>query len=124
MECEVASELVTEVSVLFTDNNEIQTLNRDFRGKDKPTDVLSFSQLEGPEQAMGTSLGDIVISEEYAQQQAKKLKVQYEEEIARLLIHGLLHLIGYEHENVSKTIARKMFSRQEDLVSKYGRELF
>lgn len=98
---------VTEISILFTDDKEIQVLNRDFRGKDKPTDVLSFSQREGRHPSP-TMLGDLVISIDTAKKQAKKYEVTFLAEIRRLLIHGTLHLLGFDHENVSKAQAQRM----------------
>ncbi len=92
----------TEISVLFTDDKFISLLNNKYRGIDKPTDVLSFSLQEGavksPEVESDKLLGDIIISVETAQRQADNLKHRIERELAVLLIHGLLHLTGYDHE--------------------------
>jgi len=92
----------TEISVLFTDDKFIRSLNNKYRGIDKPTDVLSFSLQEGaikyPEVESDKLLGDIIISVETAQRQADTLNHTIEKELAVLLIHGLLHLTGYDHE--------------------------
>ena len=92
----------TEISVLFTDDKFIRTLNNKYRGIDKPTDVLSFSLQEGaiksPEVESDKLLGDIIISVETAQKQADNLNHSMEKELTVLLIHGLLHLTGYDHE--------------------------
>jgi len=92
----------TEISVLFTDDKFIRTLNNKYRGINKPTDVLSFSLQEGavksPEIESDKPLGDIIISAETAQRQADTLNHGIEKELTVLLIHGLLHLIGYDHE--------------------------
>ena len=92
----------TEVSILFTDDKFIRSLNSKYRGIDKPTDVLSFSLQEGivksPEVESDKLLGDIIISAETAQKQADILNHSIEKELAVLLIHGLLHLTGYDHE--------------------------
>jgi len=92
----------TEISVLFTDDKFIKSLNNKYRGIDKPTDVLSFSLQEGavksPETESDKLLGDIIISVETAQRQADTLKHKIEKELMVLLIHGLLHLTGYDHE--------------------------
>ena len=92
----------TEISVLFTDDNFIRSLNNRYRGIDKPTDVLSFSLQEGavksPEIESNKLLGDIIISVEIAQKQADNLNHSIEKELTVLLIHGLLHLTGYDHE--------------------------
>ncbi len=92
----------TEISALFTDDKFIRSLNTKYRGIDKPTDVLSFSLQEGaikyPEVESDKLLGDIIISVETAQRQADNLNHSMEKELTVLLIHGLLHLTGYDHE--------------------------
>ncbi|MBE3092951.1 MAG: rRNA maturation RNase YbeY [Chloroflexi bacterium] len=92
----------TEISILFTDDKFIRSLNNKYRGIDKSTDVLSFSLWEGsvktPESESDKLLGDIIISVETAQRQADNLNHSMEKELAVLLIHGLLHLTGYAHE--------------------------
>ena len=93
----------TEVSVLFTDNATIHSLNRDYRGKDMPTDVLSFALNEGDEPTIidgppENLLGDIIISLEKAAEQAAEYGHSQEREVAFLTLHGLLHLLGYDHE--------------------------
>ncbi|UCF88821.1 MAG: rRNA maturation RNase YbeY [bacterium] len=87
-----------ELSLLITDDEEIRSLNRDYRGIDHPTDVLSFSQLEGEGPAVTPMLGDVVISWETAERQALELECPLEEEMKRLLVHGILHLLGHDHE--------------------------
>lgn len=87
-----------ELSLLITDDEEIRSLNRDYRGIDHPTDVLSFSQLEGEGPAVSNMLGDVVISWETADRQALELQCPLEEEMKRLLVHGILHLLGHDHE--------------------------
>ena len=106
---------VSELSLLFTDNSTIHALNRDFRAKDKPTDVLSFSQLEGEFGASSQTLGDIVISLEYAKVQARKYKATFAEEILRLLIHGILHLHGFDHEHVPASERQRMKRREKKI---------
>ncbi len=83
----------SELSVLLTDNARIQELNRDYRGLDKPTDVLSFSQ-DGEDGL----LGDIVISVETAKSQADSATWPLESELALLGVHGFLHLVGHDDE--------------------------
>ena len=86
-----------EVSILLTDNREIQELNRDFRGIDKPTDVLAFASDEA-EYALGNdSLGDVIVSVEYATRQAASRRVSLDSELELLAVHGTLHLLGYDH---------------------------
>jgi probable rRNA maturation factor len=95
-----------EVSVLLTDDATIHALNRDYRGKDKPTDVLSFAQedLHPDAPPLPTLpgapriLGDVVISVDTAQRQADTHGLTLEFELALLTVHGILHLLGYEDE--------------------------
>jgi probable rRNA maturation factor len=92
----------TEISILFTDDKFIRSLNNKYRGNDKPTDVLSFSLQEGAVKSSEVEsdklLGDIIISADSAQRQANNLNHSMEKELTVLLIHGLLHLTGYDHE--------------------------
>ncbi len=87
-----------EVSLLFCDDDVIQPLNRDWRGKDKPTDVLSFSQQEGELIGDPNLLGDIIISIATAQRQADERGHSLAHEVRVLVVHGLCHLLGYDHE--------------------------
>lgn len=86
-----------EVSILFTTDPEIEGYNRRFLKREGPTDVLSFP-LEGKTMEGKRNLGDIIISVDTAFRQAKELNHSFEEEIKLLIIHGLLHLLGYDHE--------------------------
>lgn len=89
-----------EVSVIFTDNEGIRALNREYRGKDCPTDVLSFAQDEGEEIANASGLhllGDIVISLEKAVEQSGDYGHSLEREAGFLSAHGMLHLLGFDH---------------------------
>ena len=104
-----------EVSVLLVDNEEIKKLNEEWREKDRPTDVLSFPINE--ETPYGCKLlGDIVISVPYAKEHAKEFDNTFQEEIVRLLAHGLLHLLGYDHER-SEEDAKIMFQKEKELIS-------
>lgn len=90
-----------ELSVLLTDDEGIQPLNRDWRGKDKPTDVLSFSQYdpdEAPPPGVPLLLGDVVISVQTATRQAAERGHDTAHEVRILLVHGICHLIGHDHE--------------------------
>lgn len=90
-----------DLSILITDDASIRELNARWRGRDAATDVLSFSQLEGegPSITGGPRvLGDVVISMETAARQAEAAGLSLDEEVQRLLIHGVLHLVGYDHE--------------------------
>ncbi len=115
----IIEDFLNEVSILFVDDDFIHRLNKDYRGKDRPTDVLSFASLDGEKNVFFKSLGDIVISLETAKKQAIEYKTSFNEEIFRLLTHGVLHLIGFDHENVSKKNEKEMFDLQDDLIKKY-----
>lgn len=95
-----------ELSVLLTDDATIHELNREHRGKDRPTDVLAFPQeIESLEElpraalvrGQGFVLGDVVISLDTAERQARARKRELADEVCFLLAHGLLHLVGYDH---------------------------
>lgn len=94
----------TEVSVVLADDPYIRELNRDYRGKDRATDVLSFALnegdepdiIDGPEELL---LGDIIISLETAERQAGEFGHSLERELAYLTVHGMLHLLGFDHED-------------------------
>ena len=91
----------TELSVLVTGDDEIRELNRQYRGLDRPTDVLAFPQLDSDNNfgnAGHDLLGDVVISRQRAEVQAREQGVQFDIEMRRLLVHGILHLLGYDHE--------------------------
>lgn len=100
-----------EVSVLLTDDREIHVLNRDYRHKDAPTDVLAFAfdEAGGP---AGGPLGDVVISVERAQKQAKSRKVTLASELELLAVHGTLHLLGYDHAEPAEAREMRAKTRQ------------
>ena len=88
-----------ELSVLLCDDATIHALNRDYRHKDKPTDVLAFAMREGDgAELAGDTLGDVVISLETATRQARERKVTARDEVRMLLVHGILHLLGWDHQ--------------------------
>ncbi len=88
-----------EISVVITANDEIAELNKKFRGKDKPTNVLSFPMLEGEFNSVTPYLlGDIVISSEKALEEAEQSGISFDERMSQLLVHGILHLVGFDHE--------------------------
>jgi probable rRNA maturation factor len=112
-----------EVSVLLTDNATIRELNRTWRGEDRPTDVLSFSQREGEgppgEDPAGASLlGDIVVSVEQARLQAEAYGHSLRREVAFLTVHGFLHLVGYDHQTPEDEA--EMMSRTEAILGPLG----
>lgn len=109
-----------ELSIALVDDGEMRALNRDWRGKDRPTDVLAFAQREG-EVAPALDgapplLGDVVVSTATAARQARRRGHALEREIETLVVHGILHLLGYDHER-SPAEARRMFRRQRELVA-------
>jgi probable rRNA maturation factor len=108
-----------EMGVIITDDPGIKILNKKYRGKNKPTDVLSFSMIEGADLLLKSpTLGDVVISLPTAVRQAEDYDVNLHQEILRLLIHGTLHLLGYDHENVSKKKADLMRKTEEQIYEK------
>lgn len=94
-----------ELSVALVDDATIHTLNRDYRHKDKPTDVLAFAMEEGEAMPAGADrdgervLGDVIVSIDTATKQAKKRRRPLLDELTMLLAHGLLHLLGYDHQD-------------------------
>jgi rRNA maturation RNase YbeY len=109
-----------ELSVLLVSDGEMRRLNHDYRGFDRPTDVLSFPQREGPGPAPEQLLGDVVISVDTARRQAARWHASLGREADRLLIHGLLHLLGYDHER-SPVEARRMQRRERLLARRLAR---
>lgn len=113
-----------EVSISFVDNQEMQQLNKEYRNIDSPTDVLSFPMLEfetedladDPEDYIEEDLplGDIVISVEKAVDQAREYEHSTEREMAFLMVHSMLHLLGYDHEE--KEDEKIMFKKQDDIL--------
>lgn len=113
-----------EVSVSFVDNNEIRRLNRLYRDKDKPTDVLSFPLGENGvydvnNETGAVLLGDVVISIETAIKQAKMYDHSLEREVGFLTVHSMLHLLGYDHET-SPLEAERMHEKEEMVLERLG----
>lgn len=110
-----------EVSVTAVDDEQIRELNRDYRDKDKPTDVLSFPMSEGGEWEMSEDgyaiLGDIVLSLERCTRQAEEYGHSFERELSFLTVHSVLHLLGFDHE-LSKEDEEEMFSLQKQIMEK------
>lgn len=117
----------TELSVMIVSNDEIQKINKEYRGKDYATDVISFAMEELGEDEpeiigvdMPRMLGDIIISSDKAQEQANEYGHSYARELGFLTIHGFLHLLGYDH--IEEEEEKKMFARQNELLEGYGLE--
>ncbi|MGS2775994.1 rRNA maturation RNase YbeY [Robertmurraya sp. GLU-23] len=116
-----------ELSVTFVNNNRIQEINREYRGKDMPTDVISFALEElgeGEIQISGANmprvLGDIIISIDKAREQATDYGHSVERELGFLAVHGFLHLLGYDHETEAEE--KEMFDLQRSILDEYGLE--
>ena len=106
-----------ELSILFTGDRRMAALNRKYLGKDRPTNVLAFPMENGTPAVMtARMLGDIVVSVDTASAQARENGKSVEETIYRLLIHGLLHLLGYDHER-STADADQMETEQARLLT-------
>lgn len=114
-----------ELSVTFVNNDEIQEINRTYRGKDQPTDVISFAMEEMGEGEIAivgdnlpTILGDIIISIPRAKEQAEEYSHSFMRELGFLSVHGFLHLLGYDH--IEKEDEVIMFAKQKELLEEYG----
>jgi probable rRNA maturation factor len=104
-----------ELALSLVDDETIARLNERDRGRSGPTDVLSYSLLEGPHAAFrGGLLGDVVISVDTAERQARRGRRDLDEECLRLLIHGILHLVGHDHEDAEE--ARRMRAEERRLL--------
>ena len=114
-----------EVSVTFVTNDAIQQINKTYRHKDVPTDVISFAMEEMGEGEIAvidadipTMLGDIIISVERATEQAESYQHSFERELCFLAVHGFLHLLGYDHETEEQE--KEMFGLQETILQAFG----
>lgn len=119
----------TEMSVTFMDNASIQLINREYRGKDLPTDVISFALEEEGEdeipvifdetiETMPRNIGDIMISIERAEEQAIEYEHSFDRELGFLAVHGFLHLNGYDHMEPEEE--EEMFGLQKEILDAYG----
>ncbi|AIQ48774.1 metalloprotease [Paenibacillus sp. FSL R7-0273] len=122
-----------EVDLTFVDNDRIHELNREYRGIDRPTDVLSFAMNEAGEDEpeiiyavdgdeeygeIPNSLGDIIISVTRAKEQAEEYGHSLERELGFLFVHGFLHLLGYDHQDAESEA--EMMSKQEQVLVQVG----
>jgi probable rRNA maturation factor len=102
-----------ELSLSLVDDAEMRDINRRYRGIDRPTDVLSFSLVEGEDAAhRGHLLGDVVIGLETAARQARERHRALDDELLRLLVHGVLHLLGHDHERPEEARAMQAEERR------------
>lgn len=111
-----------ELSILLADDPKITELNQTYRGKAGPTNVLAFPMTEEAGQGVASGmLGDIVISVDSAARDAEETGEKLENAVYRLLVHGVLHLLGFDHE-LSPEDARRMEEEQERLLNLIGEE--
>lgn len=115
----------SEVSITFVTNEAIHEINRTYRDKDQPTDVISFALEElsdGEVEILGEDmprvLGDIIISIDRTKEQAEEYGHTFERELGFLAVHGFLHLLGYDHMTTEDE--KEMFSKQDKILSSYG----
>lgn len=114
-----------EISLTIVHNDKIQEINREYRGKDQPTDVISFALEELGEgeipitgENLPRVLGDIIISLDKAREQAEEYGHSLMRELGFLTVHGFLHLLGYDHE--TKEEEEIMFQKQEEILNQFG----
>ena len=107
----------TEMSVLLVSDEHIRDLNRRYLSRDRPTNVISFSQQEGMGPA-GNHLGDVVISIDTAKTEAMEAGMDMRSRLVELLVHGICHLAGYEHEGVNDVQAKEMARVEKMLIQK------
>ena len=113
----------SELSILIVDDSEIQTINRDYLQRDKPTNVISFAMQEGEGGGLHPELlGDVVISAETAARDAAEVDKPFETELYFLLLHGILHLLGYDHERGTEEEARIMEEKEQEIYATLERE--
>ena len=112
-----------QLSLLLTGDEQVRKLNRDFAGEDHATDVLSFSLREGEAFVSGDAtdrLGEVIVSFETAERQAEEAAHHVEDEVAHLLVHGVLHLLGYDHAEPDDET--KMRTHERRVLSELGYE--
>ncbi|QDK37337.1 rRNA maturation RNase YbeY [Bdellovibrio sp. NC01] len=100
-----------ELTLVFLDKKPAQKINKEFRGKDYATDVLSFDSMDP------SSLGELVMCPEVLKKQAKEHSLTFQKELGYMLLHGILHLLGYDHET-SEADAKEMFKIQDTIFEK------
>ena len=111
-------EAAAELGILFVGDQRMRSLNRQYRSKDRTTDVLAFAMREAPHSSSSV-LGDVVIAVPTAVRQAKEGQRSLDEELTVLLVHGILHLCGYDHERSEKE-ARRMQRRERMILRLIG----
>lgn len=110
--------ITSELSVAIVGDRTIRVLNREYLQKDRPTNVISFSMQEGEFAAMNPDLlGDVVISADTAAREAGEAGITFHERLVFLLLHGILHLVGYDHERSGEEEARRMEAKEADIFA-------
>jgi len=106
-----------DLSIAFVSGDKIKELNKKYRGRNKPTDILSFNKLEFIDKKLKTQkfLGEIIICPKEVKKNAAKFKMSFKEEMVNCMVHGILHLLGYEHEE---------FLKEAELMEKKQRYYF
>jgi probable rRNA maturation factor len=105
-----------EISLLFVNNDEIREINKRYLNRDYPTNVITFSLTEGEFGNINPKiLGDIVISVERASKDAEEAGIELSDELEFLMIHGILHLLNYNHENTSEDEVKKMERKEQEV---------
>lgn len=102
-----------ELSILFVNNKKIAQLNKRFFQKDRPTNVISFSYMDG---LFSEAMGDIVVSLEKTSEEARQLSIPFYERLFALIVHGILHILGFDHVD-SRNEARRMRYREKKLLN-------
>lgn len=107
-----------ELSIVFLDNEGIREINRDYLQRDRPTNVISFAMQEGEATGLNPQLlGDVVISAQRAAEDAAEAGIPYEHELWFLLLHGILHLLGYDHERGTEQQALEMEAKEREIFA-------
>lgn len=115
----------SEISITIVSDEEIREINREYRGVDRATDVISFEMQDDLEDLpldvqhqVGNMLGDIVVSIDRAKEQATEYNHSVEREVGFLVVHGFLHLLGYTHDTEEEE--KQMFAKQKEILDQYG----
>jgi probable rRNA maturation factor len=112
-----------ELSVVIVDDEEIHFFNRQYLHRDRPTNVISFAMQEGEGAGIQPAvLGDVMISADTAARDATEADLPFESELYFLLLHGILHLLGYDHEGVTVAEARRMEAKEEEIFTLIQKE--
>lgn len=107
-----------EVALVLTSDAAIRELNRDHRGMDKPTNVLSFPQHDPDDDVFGPLLGDIIVARETVEREAEEAGISMEHHLTHMVVHGLLHLLGYDH--IEDDEAEEMEGLESEILTGLG----